>query len=62
MTNNSEILDQIMRDRKISADEVARILGRTKKTVYQWRCNAQPMPRHQLELLQFKLSRMEGSA
>lgn len=56
MNNRTKRLRQIMAKHKLTANQVAGILGRTQQTVRMWRVGTpRTIPEHALELLEFKL-------
>lgn len=54
MQNRTDRLREIMAEKKLSADDVARLLNRTANTVRIWRCKDQRriIPDHSLALLE----------
>lgn len=56
MTNRTQQLCQLMTERNLSADDVAKLLNRSVQTVYMWRCESsgRDIPEHTLELLRAK--------
>ena len=56
--NNSELLKNIMSERDLKPVDVARIIGCSVWTVYQWR-SGYDMPDRQMELFKLKLAVMD---
>ncbi len=56
MTNRTQQLCQLMTERNLSAEDVAKLLNRSVQTVYMWRCESsgRDIPEHTLELLRAK--------
>lgn len=63
MTRTEE-LHELMRQHRLSADDVARLLHRSPFTVRAWRCEGptaarQTIPEHMLDLLKLRLQQGE---
>lgn len=55
---NTSRLIRLMDEHKLTAKEVAQMLGRSAKTVRMWRCVSEPeIPGNLLELLELKLAK-----
>lgn len=53
---NSDRLKDLMRDRGLTVNDVAKLLKRKAGTIRNWRCGSQEMPDHQYELLKLKVA------
>jgi hypothetical protein len=63
MTRTEE-LRELMREHRLNADDVARLLHRSPHTVRAWRCEGptaerQTIPAHMLDLLKLRLQQGE---
>jgi DNA-binding transcriptional regulator YiaG len=57
MDNRTAELHRIMRDHNLTAEQVAKLIGRTSKTVFNWRLSeGQAIPAQALELLRLKIA------
>lgn len=64
MTTPSNELNDLMRAHNLRCKQVAELLGRSEKTVRNWRCHCGPnIPSTLMELLRLKLqAQSQGSA
>ena len=57
MDKRTAELIHLMRDHDMTAEQVAKLIGRTSKTVFNWRLgDGQIIPAHALELLRMKVT------
>jgi hypothetical protein len=57
MDNRTAELRRLMREHNLTAEQVGHLIGRTSKTIFNWRLSeGQVIPVHALELLRVKIA------